>query len=237
MTTYSQLVDSIMSRLASPHLQSKIEPYINQTIRELHSNPRGFPILFGKNLLEDTLTTTTDDEHIWTPPTGMQKFRTARYDTVFDRDSNPVYPKPIRPGRAITDQLYYYYQSGTSIVFANPGSAGATISIAYYLHLSRLKYYAAAARPAEYDSVDGWTYYDLTGSGGLDYTESANNATAQALVSNWMLLDWEDAVAEGATHKVYKGKKDEERARTHFSQFQANRTQLTTTEESETLGA
>lgn len=237
MTTFSQLVDDLAARLAVPHLQLRLIAYLNQTVKELHSNARGKPVMFAKNLIEDQLTATLEESVIWTPPRLLQVFRTARYDLVINRDGEPVYPKPIKPGRALQGQIHFYYRSGSDFIFAGQGGIGATVSIAYYTHLPRLIYYPVGERPATFDDINGFTYFNTTSSGGKDYTLAENQQEAEDLTSHWMLLDWEEVLGEGVTHKIYKGKKDEERARTHFSQFQNGRTQLTDTEDCETQGA
>src|SRR3546814_15245541 len=53
MTTFSQLVDTIMSESRRPDLQTEIATYINQTVRELHFDSEQNKILyFNDNMRE-----------------------------------------------------------------------------------------------------------------------------------------------------------------------------------------
>src|SRR3546814_6462953 len=66
MTTFSQLVDTIMSESRRPDLQTEIATYINQTVRELHFDSEQNKILyFNDNMREVQLTATSErsEEH------------------------------------------------------------------------------------------------------------------------------------------------------------------------------
>ena len=233
MLTFSQLVDDIVSELRRSDLSTSIQDYLNQTIRELHSEPtKGNAVLFERNLIEDTLTADVDTGYEWQIPDGtrFQRLQTVRYSSLVDVNGGYVYPKKVRPGPITNDENYYFYQSGEYTQFWNYGGTNAVIDIAWYEYLPYLKYYASGARPATYDVVDGWTYYDLTGSGSLDFTLAANQATAVALVSNWMIQNYYHTIREGLRAKVYKRVGDTERAKLAFSLYSSMRKAMYTNE-------
>src|SRR3546814_11114234 len=66
MTTFSQLVDTIMSESRRPDLQTEIATYINQTVRELHFDSEQNKILyFTDNMREVQLTATSESDFSW----------------------------------------------------------------------------------------------------------------------------------------------------------------------------
>src|SRR3546814_9541157 len=69
MTTFSQLVDTIMSESRRPDLQTEIATYINQTVRELHFDSEQNKILyFNDNMREVQLTATSESDFSWEIP-------------------------------------------------------------------------------------------------------------------------------------------------------------------------
>ena len=230
MYTYSQLVDRAVSRLVRPDAQNNVEDFVNQTIRDAHSTPDNRAVLYPKNMVEDTLTTNVTSPYIWTPPVGFQKMLTVRYPGILTpKWPGGVYPEFKIPGKGQNNEDYYYYRAGAYYAFAGCGASGESIDVAYYSFPNRLKYYAEAARPASYDLATGWSYlaaYDVS-----DITR----ANAQALVANWLIQDWYDFVFEGTMSKMFKLLKDTERAATHYSAYQQQRTQLFTSEAIESL--
>src|SRR3546814_13841747 len=82
MTTFSQLVDTIMSESRRPDLQTEIATYINQTVRELHFDSEQNKILyFNDNMREVQLTATSESDFSWKIPNPgvWQTLRTVAY--------------------------------------------------------------------------------------------------------------------------------------------------------------
>lgn len=205
---FSELVDEAVTRSVHPERKADIIAWTNLTIQEM----QGKGNFFSKNLIEEQLSVTISP-FIWTRPDRIQKLRTILY-------SSGVFPKFIMPGRKQFNEVDYYYAASTYYVFSGI-LVGEQINAAYYQFRKRLSYYSVGARPASYNfETETWTYYDLTASGGLDYTLAANQVTARDLVSNWILKDWYSLVLEGDLAKIYKGVNDETRAATHFSFFE-----------------
>lgn len=236
MTTFSQLVDDVVSGTARTNKQADIARFINQVIREVHTDETGGAIVYSRNLVETTITATTATTYVWPVPQGLQSLLTVSYPDLSLLEGGNVFPDFIRPGRRQNDSSYFYYRSGSSFVFYGFGDIGDTISVAYYLFPPRLQYYASGARPATYDSAtQTWTYYDLSGSGGINYDEDDDSRElARDLTSNWILLDWEDMVAWGAKASLYALAGDE-RAAVHYSKFNILRRQMMTSESVPTL--
>lgn len=226
MTTFSQLVDSIILECRRPDLASEIVSYVNQTIRELHFAPQtGNAILYRSNLIEDQLTATTDDSYSWTIPRPQifQCPAAAMYPGVYD-GGEAVYPVERVPGRNLRGQSFYYYRAGNYISFVGYGRVDSKINFAWYEYPKRLKYQMASEREATWDDESGWTYADP------QPADEDEEVLIQARVTNWLLLRWADVVAEGIRAKVYKRVADEVRARTSYSLYSQLRQGLFTSE-------
>src|SRR3546814_2211635 len=92
MTTFSQLVDTIMSESRRPDLQTEIATYINQTVRELHFDSEQNKILyFNDNIREVQLTATSESDFSWeiTNPGVWQKLWTVAYASKLNYDGQP----------------------------------------------------------------------------------------------------------------------------------------------------
>jgi len=229
-TTYSQLVDEILSLSARPDRTVAIQRFVNQTIRELHSDEKGGVFFFDKNLIEDQLTADANSGFSWTTPAGFQRMQTVRYQGQADRE-NPqgAYAKALRPGVGQNRVAHFYYRAGKVVYFSGYGLSGDVIDIAYYQFPKHLAYYESALRPASWDlpttEADGDAAYSY-----LTATTAAEKVIAEGLSTNWLLEDWDDLVREGSLAKVYKLQADTERAATHFSLYQRQRPALYTTE-------
>ena len=229
MTTFSQLVDELVLETRRPDMRNEIGTYLNQTIRELHFEPtKGNAIFYKSNLGEEIVLATLASGQGWTIPdsTIWQTMAAVRFDSVFDL-GKPVYPPFLTPGRGLNGRQYFYYQAGDSYFFSGYGGVGAAISLAYYQYVRRLKYYAAGARPAEYDDDSGWTY-----AAAFDGTPELQ-ASAQRFTTNWLLMRWKEVIAEGLRAKVYKRLSDDLRARTCYSLYSTLRQGLYTSEVAE----
>lgn len=230
MITFSQIVDDMVLETRRLDLVAEIARYLNQTIREVHFEPeRNNVCLFKNNFREDQITASVDTGQTWVIPdlAIFQKEHAFRFDSVWDSDGDPVYASPMTPGPAMNRSDYFYYQAGDTFVFGGKvgyGGVGGVISIAWFEYPSRLKYYAAADRPATWDEESGWSYhatYDV---------DATTRLAARNLVSNWLTEKWTAVMEEGLRAKVYKRLSDDVRQRTCYSLYQQLRRGLITSE-------
>lgn len=232
MTTFSQLVDEIVSETKRPDLVSEIARYLNQTIREVHfTSDKNAAIFYIENFKELLLTSDSENGYSWAipNPANFQKMMAVKFATVYDRDSNNVWPRETTPGRHLSGMDTYFYRVGGSFVFSGYGGNNGQIGIAYYEFPPSLKYKVVAARPASYDVEDGWTY-------AVGVTTPELQEAARLLTTNWLLLRWSTVIGEGLRAKVYKRLSDTERARTCYSLYGSLRQGLFTSETAELDG-
>lgn len=227
MTTFSQICDSLLLELKRPDMMSEIQSYVNQTIRELHFRPDNNAAIFYKsNLVELALTSTVDTGFSWTIPRmdTFQDMSAVKFATVSNRDhEHGVWVNERTPGRMLHATPYYWYRASNYIVFHGYGGVGGVIQLAYYEYPRRLKYYAAADRPAQWDVDSEWTYHS-------GITTDDDKEIAEGQVTNWILMRWTDLVLEGTRAKVYKRLSDDSRARLCYSAYQAARMGIYTSE-------
>lgn len=232
MTTFSQLVDSIVSETKRPDLVSEIATYLNQTIREAHFTPdRGAALLYPENFREALLTANSDSSFTWDVPNPgtFQKMQLVKFASIFDRLGNDVYAKETTPGRHLANLDYFFYRAGGTFVFSGYGGINSQVAIGYYEYPRALKYYLPVNRPASYDVELGWSYH-------ADVNTDELREAARILTSNWLLLRWADVISEGVRAKVYKRLSDTERARTSYSLYGSLRQGLWTSETAEVGG-
>lgn len=226
MTTFSQLVDKLVSETKRPDLVSDIATYLNQTIREVHFTPdRGASLLYMDNFRESQLTANVETGFTWDLPNPgtFQKMQVVGYPSVYDRLGNDVYAEEVVPGRHLAEKTNYFYRVGQTFVFSGYGGVDSLVNVGWFEFPRSLKYYTPATRPAEYDVELGWTYPPEVNTPELE-------AAAQTLTSNWLLMRWEEVLAEGLRAKVYKRTSDTERARTCYSLYGSLRQGLWTSE-------
>lgn len=227
MTTFSQLVDAMILETRRPDMASEIQSYVNQTIRELHFRPdNNAAILYRSNLLELALTSNLDTGFTWTIPNmdTFQAISAVRFASVSNRDfCDGIYVDERTPGRGLVGRAMYWYRASNYVVFYGYGGVAGIIQIAYFEYPKRLKYYAAALRPATWDVETGWTYK-------AGITTDEDKEIARNLVTNWVLLRWTDLVMEGIRAKVYKRLSDDSRAKTSYSLYTQARMGIYTSE-------
>lgn len=235
MTTFSQLVDSIVFETKRPDLLMEIGSYLNQTIRELHFVPdlgtynaaKGNAVFFAENLRESLLVANVDTGFGWDIPdvSVFQAMRAVRFDT-----QTGVYPPEQVPGRGLASLRAFYYRAASRYYFSGYGGLNALISLAWYQFPNRLKYFPVSQRPAVWDVNDGWTYAPaFSGTAEL-------HVAAQAYTTNWILQRWEDVIAEGLRAKVYKRVSDDNRAKTCYSMYSTLRQGLVSSESADLGG-
>lgn len=226
MFTFSQLVDEMVSETKRPDLISEVARYLNQTIREVHMDPqRGGAIFFDENFREQQLTSASDSNLTWEipNPTTFQKMLVVGFPSQFNRNNEAIWAVETTPGRHLSSLDYFYYRSGNTFVFSGFGGIGAKINLGWYEFPSSLKYKTSAQRPATYDVESGWAY-----AAGVDTPELQE--AARMVTTNWLILRWNEIIAEGVRAKLYKRLSDTERARTCYSLYQSLRQGLWTSE-------
>lgn len=227
MFTLSQLVDEILLEVVRPDLLVDATRYVNQTVRETHFSPdRKAAMLFKGNFRELQLTATSETGFTWeTPnPATFQIMAGVQYPETFDSAGHPVWAREITPGPRTRQLDYYYYRVGDTFAFSGYNGVDSLINLAYYEFPVSLKYYTEATRPASYDSAEGWTYH-------VDYdVDDDTRLEARNLVTNWMILRWQDVLSEGVRAKIYKRISDAERGRLCFSMYESQRQGLWTSE-------
>lgn len=199
---FSELVDTVVQRSARVDRRADVISWANLTIQEMVGKH-----YFYRNFVEDTVLSLGADPFIMPRPLRLQRFRTARYDGITER-----YAKFVSPGRAMADEVYFYYANALSYIFK--GVIG-YVDIAYYQYPQKFNYYETGARPAVWNTLtETWSYlaaYDI---------DDDTRELARTLVQNWILQDYNELVAEGVLAKVFKAVNDETRAATHFSFFE-----------------
>lgn len=238
MITFSQLVDEMVIETRRPDLRTEIGTYLNQTLREVHFEPsRGNAVFYNENRKEAEITATSDSGETWDTPniTIFQGMEAVRFPNAYV--GRMEYAQERRPGPSLLTIPYFYYRAGPTFVFGGTigyGGVGAKIQLSYFEYPIALKYKESGAREATYDIESGWTYYtvDTVNYGSTDELK----ATAQARVSNWLLLRWADVLREGLRAKVYKRLSDQLRAQTSYSLYSQLRQGLYTSEAAELQG-
>ena len=219
MTTFSQLVDTIVSESRRPDMVQEISTYINQTIRELHfDSERNKILFFNDNFRESQLTASSESGFSWTIPNPavFQKLKTVNYPTNMDWDGKPIWPQRTTPGRHLNGMKYFYYQAGNQFFFEGYGGLNAKINLGWFEFPRRLPY-VAENRLVTWDEENQDFVYDPS------LVTDEQKADALAKATNWILTRHEDVVAEGARAKVYKRLSDTERARTSYSMYMSLR--------------
>lgn len=226
MTTFSQIVDSIVLECRRPDMVTQIATYLNQTIKELHFDPAmNQAILFRENLREAVIISQVEAGLTWAIPdeTVFQAMGFVRYDSVYDGGGRGVVPPEMTPSRGMNQLDNFYYRAGYEYAFSGFGGVGGQVSLAYYEFPRTLKYKLPAVREASYDVESGWTY--LPG-----IVTAEDKLAARSLNSNWLTRRWSEFVEEGVRAKLYKRLSDTERARTSYSMYQGFRASLVSSE-------
>lgn len=227
MTTFSQLVDSIVMESLRPDQQLTIISYANQTIRELHTErASGAAVGFTSNLKEVELVANVDERFVYTLPTPhlFQKMESIYYP---GRGKYAVqrYPSSAMRFRDQVDGKYYWYRAGSDIAMSGFGGIDSEVYMAWFEFPRRLTYYKPALRPATWnDETQQFTY--------LPAYQGTPELQLQALSlsTNWMLDRWEDTVGQGTRAKLYTRLADDVRSRTAYSMYESHRSGLVSAE-------
>lgn len=214
MTTFSQLVDKIVSETRRKDLLVDVSTYLNQTIRECHFDPESnASVIYRDNFRETLLTAGAPSGLTWDIPNPnlFHGMALVKYTGIWIDGENP-YPPEMTPGRGLSGLERYYYRGGSRYAFAGYGGIGASIALGYYEYPRNLKYKALVSREAQWDDEGGWTY-------GAGIATDEQKLAALELNTNWLLNRWETVIEEGLRAKVYKRISDDTRARTCYSLY------------------
>lgn len=232
--TFNSCVDKCIKRTGRPDSAAlaDIQAYVRQTIRELQVTN-----YYHRDLIENQITALTDN-YEWTRPDLFRIMRTVRYPV----NHLSRYPPFKAPGQVQQTEfgeglVDFYYGGPTYFIFSGI-EANELIDLAYYKYAPRFIYYTTdLTRPAKFDDETGlWSFLN----GGVFELETVTTLTqaqqdaAIAKVQNWLLLDWYEAVQEGALAKLFKQRNDD-RARASFALFMQFKTDLQKGEAFETL--
>ena len=205
---FSELVDLVQLRSGRPGSRTlaDCQSYVRAAVRECQ-----LKALFESDLIEDIITTTTDD-YVWTTPRNFRVMRTVKYN-------DGSFPPFLPPGKRQLDETSYFYKASNYFVFVSTSSAD-DLEVAYYEYARYFKYYTVGNRPAIYDEeTDTWTYLfegNYISTLGSDTLDEA----ARELVTHWLFERWGSLIEEGGLAKIYKNVGDE-RAGSSFALFKS----------------
>lgn len=218
MTTFSILVDKMVTEVLRPDLRDAIASYVNQAVREMHFKPGAMaPVLFDANRSEDEQAIAVDDVFLWTIPFAptFHDIESIYLPEIgqYAKKKNPRISKEYstEPFSEI-----YYYRGGNVIAISGVRS-GWTAQISYFSFPRSLAYKAEANRVITYDPDTG--VYGRKNGG----TPSEAELNAE---THWMLQRWDTTIEEGVRSKVWKRLGDGDRARMYFSGFEGMRSSL-----------
>jgi hypothetical protein len=216
MTTFSQLVDSIVVELGMQGRRTAAPAYLNSTIRELHASSDGSTILlFAENFREEQLFIASDslnniNGYVWDIPDPRLHIdlTVVRYNNVYSEDGR-VYPKRILPSPSTNILQYFYYRTGNSYAFHNCGGIGSTISLGWYEYLPSLVYYPREQRRVTWNEQAN--EYEFVSSVTDPQTELRR-------ATNWMLERHTSLLEQGLRAKMLQAAGDG-RAPTAYSLY------------------
>lgn len=220
MTTLSQLVDDMVKEFLRPGMVLELTSYVNQVVRELHSDPVNKSAMqYFANRLEDQITTTLDTGFVWAVPKAylLQRIEAVYYETV-GMYADPTSPGHVynRSGNAQSD--YYYYRTGDSLAFGGYGGLGAVIKVSYFSYPMGLSYYLTGSAPATWDIVtQSYTY---------DPAYIGNETAALALTTHWVLERHEELIKQGVRAKVYARLGRTEQGKTAYAMYMGMRSSM-----------
>lgn len=222
MTTFSQLVDEIVTEHLRPDLLVTVTSYANQTIRELHSKSKdSSPILFHSNRVEEEWTTTAEPA-VWTIP-NVARFQ--RLETAFiPLIGEYIVERSLSKLNDFNNYIKYaWYRSGPTIAFTNL-LTGTVVRLAYFTFPKNLVYYTTANRLVTWNpETEAYTYTGAPTD--EEKAERLENAT------NWILERWgESTVKQGVRSKIFARLGDPERSRMAYSQYESMREQMHSSE-------
>jgi len=236
---FSETVDKALTRGGNrrDRLQDIIA-FTQSSIREIQRLVPGF----YRDRIEDEITVdalNANGAFIWSRPRNFRRFEAVEYP-------NNIHPKLIAPGKKQENEDEYYY--GGHNYFAFVGVAvNEVIKLSYFSTARVFKYYTAAQRdtanpttasqPAIYDrDAETWQYLNPAGTAYVsDLGSTLLNEAAENKVGNWVLLDYDNIVIEGALAKLYKIVGDQQRSMPTFALYKQLQNDIINGEPNESL--
>lgn len=226
MTTFSQMVDLLLKEIVRPDMVTMLPDYLNQTIREMHTNAQtSLPVAYADNRIEHLITIDSSvldaDNFVWPlpDPTRFQMVEAIYYRGV-GRYAKPRTPDVARV-RNFSDPLrsYYYYRSGPNLAFSKPGGVGDIVEASILYYPRRLLYQQGTQRKVSWNAES-------------EVFEYINGGTIADLdkATNWLLQRHADCLMEGTRAKAYKRMDDQNRAKLAYSQYESMRAAVIATE-------
>ena len=226
MTTFSQMVDLLLKEIVRPDMVTMLPDYLNQTIREMHTNAQtSLPVAYADNRIEHLITIDSSVEaannFVWPlpDPTRFQMVEAIYYRSV-GRYAKPRTPDVARV-RNFSDPLrdLYYYRSGPNLAFSKPGGVGDIIEASILYYPRRLQYQQGTQRKVRWNAES-------------EVFEYINGGTIADLgkATNWLLQRHADCLMEGTRAKAYKRMDDQNRAKLAYSQYESMRAAVIATE-------
>lgn len=224
MTTFSQLVDEMAAEHKRPDLKPEITAFLNQTIREMHSDPvSNGPVYFDQNRVEYQLSATPLDangNYQWAiPQTNRLQLVESVYYPRYGR-----YARMLQPSTAFVEsdsdvsRIWSWYRSGEYGIFSGFGAESEQILVSVMYYPRSLRYIPLASeRWAVYNTDDSWTFRQGTGKTDEELLD---------LSTNWIIIKWPETLKEGIRAKVFKRLGDEIRQRTSYSSYQSMRAEM-----------
>lgn len=239
MTTFTQLIDDMVSETLRVDMRQTMADYLNQTIREVHNKSRAtpqgnesMPVLYPDNRVEElvTLSGITEDTltYLWPIPkmTVFQQMEAVYYRGV-SRYAQLRNPKSaLLVSSAEISAKFYYYRTGAYFALVNPGADGQLVALSWFEYPRNLPLYGIGVSPVLYDNIT--EEYSLNPKR-ADQTLTLEQGLA--LSTNWLLQRHTDAIREGLRAKIYKRLSDgSNRAQLAYSQFEVLKTSIQNTE-------
>lgn len=224
MTTFSQMVDTLVAESRRRDLQADIVTYLNQTIRDVHFGQQNKNLVkYNDNLVEAIAFASSETSNVWPIP-APQRFATVAGIFFPWADSAATERKPSMV-HTLDDSACIWYRSGPNLVFSGYGGIDAPIWIAYFEYPRQLVYYKTALRPAVWSDEEQSYSYLAAYSATPELQEQA-----KLLSTNWLLERWEHAILEGGRAKLYKKLKDDMAMRSAYSAFESARLSIAAAE-------
>jgi len=230
MTTFSQLVDRIVTELNRPDRLAACADYVNAVMRELHfRRSSGSPICYDANRVEDQLVLLGSPPYTWPIPTPSRFMQMeAVYCPVrgiYLPQRTPSHNRKLRQNDLWRDA--YWYRSGNSIAFSGLDE-NTEIQLSYFTYAKSLPYLPAQQRVITYNLAT--ESYELLAGGGPPTEEQVDAE------SNWILQRWPTVVAEGARASIFRNTGDTDRAPMAYSAYESLRHGMQLAEPSTGIG-
>lgn len=218
MTTFSQLVDTVIAESRRADMRPEIESYVNQTIRDVHFNDQNSNlVLFDDNRREAMLYASSEETFVWPVP-NPQTF--AKLEAIYcpyvgdyaiERKPNQVHTRENLHNRPT------FYRTGQAFALSGFGGLNAPVQLSWFAYPRRLKWYTPQLRSVNWNQDEQEFEYTPP----LP-TEELKEA-ALDLNTNWLLQRWQDLIHEGTRAKLYKKLADEVRNRNAYASFESSR--------------